>query len=136
VDGSILAQLGVTDMYFPIQNILLMPDRAPNKHAPLDLTALGQLTFEAVSFERFPCLRMAFEAARAGGTAPAVLNAANEVAVSAFLERRMRFGGIARVIEETLRRHKPGPADTLEAVEAADAWARQMAGQIVDGGGV
>lgn len=132
VDGSVIAQMGVTDMYFPIQNILLTPDRAPNKHDPLDLAALGTLTFEPVSLERFPCLRLAFEAAREGGTAPVVLNAANEIAVERFLAGAIRFGRIAEIIEQTLAAHTTIAADTLETIEEADIWAREEATRVAN----
>ena len=101
-DGSVLAQLGNPDMRTPIAHALAWPERIPSGVAPLDFVSTSRLDFEAPDFERFPCLRLGFEAARAGGTAPAVLNAANEVAVDAFLNRRLRFTAIAPVAEATV----------------------------------
>ncbi len=132
VDGSVLAQMGLTDMYFPIQNVLLAPNRLANKYESLDLTRMGSLNFEPVSFERFPCLRLAYEAAREGGTAPAVLNAANEVAVDGFLNGRIQFGSIPKIIERVLGASDTQTADSLEAIEAADVWARNRAYELFD----
>ncbi|MEY4166230.1 MAG: 1-deoxy-D-xylulose-5-phosphate reductoisomerase [Blastocatellia bacterium] len=124
VDGSIIAQLGVTDMRHAIQYALTWPDRRPSALPPLDLAALSRLEFFAPDFDRFPCLRLAYDALRAGGTMPAVLNAANEVAVSAFLEERITFGRIAVLIEEACAEHSPRPVTDLQTVLTADAWAR------------
>ena len=124
VDGSIIAQLGVTDMRHAIQYALTWPERRPSVLPPLDLAALSRLEFFAPDFDRFPCLRLAYDALRAGGTMPAVLNAANEVAVSAFLEERITFGRIAGLIEDACAAHTPRPVADLETVLAADAWAR------------
>jgi 1-deoxy-D-xylulose-5-phosphate reductoisomerase len=128
VDGSILAQLGVTDMRHAIQYALTYPARRPSVLPPLDLASLGRLEFFAPDNERFPCLRLAYQALRVGGTMPAVLNAANEVAVGSFLEGRISFGEIARVIERTCGAHESSPARDLETVLAADRWARDWAG--------
>ncbi len=128
VDGSILAQLGVTDMRHAIQYALTYPARRPSVLPPLDLASLGRLEFFAPDNERFPCLRLAYHALRVGGTMPAVLNAANEVAVGSFLEGRISFGEIARVIERTCGAHESSPARDLETVLAADRWARDWAG--------
>ncbi|MGA1367062.1 MAG: 1-deoxy-D-xylulose-5-phosphate reductoisomerase [Blastocatellia bacterium] len=128
VDGSILAQMGLTDMRHAIQYALTYPSRRPSVLPPLDLAGLGRLEFFAPDEERFPCLRLAYHALRVGGTMPAVLNAANEVAVSAFLEGRISFGEIARVIEQTCSAHEALPARDLETVLAADRWAREWAG--------
>jgi 1-deoxy-D-xylulose-5-phosphate reductoisomerase len=124
VDGSIIAQLGVTDMRHAIQYALTWPDRRPSLLPPLDLAALSRLEFFAPDFERFPCLRLAYEALRAGGTMPAVLNAANEIAVNAFLAEQIPFGGIARLIEGACAAHTPQPVLDLETVLSADGWAR------------
>ncbi len=125
-DGSMLAQLGVTDMYFPIAYALGYPDRMLNtRFAPLDLMKLAPLTFEAFDPEVFRCPGFAYEAARLGQTYPAVLNAANEVAVEMLLEDRIRFTEIPELIADALEAHEPAQADTLEAIEAADLWARQ-----------
>ena len=124
-DGSVLAQLGIPDMRTAIAYALSCPERLP-LHQPLpDWAALGALTFEAPDLARFPCLALAFEAGRAGGTLPAVLNAANEVAVQAFLERRIGFAAIARCVGGALEAHRPGAGDDLDEILAADGWARR-----------
>jgi 1-deoxy-D-xylulose-5-phosphate reductoisomerase len=105
VDGSVLAQMGNPDMRTPIAHALAWPDRTDAGVAPLDLFEVARLDFEAPDFGRFPCLRLAFEALRGGGDLPAVLNAANEIAVQAFLEERIPFTGIPRLIERALERH-------------------------------
>jgi 1-deoxy-D-xylulose-5-phosphate reductoisomerase len=126
-DGSVLAQLSHPDMRVPIAHALGFPDRIASGVAPLDLVRLGRLSFEAPDLERFPCLGLAGDAARAGGTAPAVLNAANEIAVAAFLAGRLNFDGIAGVIEGVLQQHATGPVTSLDVALAADAWARARA---------
>lgn len=127
VDGSVIAQLGVPDMKIPIAYALTWPDRLPVEAPVLDLFELRRLTFFPPDMEKFPCLRLAYEACREGGTAPAVLNAADEVAVHAFLEHRLAFTDIPRLIESLLNRHQGGAATTLEAVLDADRWAREEA---------
>jgi 1-deoxy-D-xylulose-5-phosphate reductoisomerase len=127
VDGSVLAQLSNPDMRVPIAHALGFPDRMESGARQLDLGAVGSLSFERPDEERFPCLPLAYQALRAGGTAPALLNAANEVAVEAFLAGRLRFTAIAQVIEETLQRLPGGPAQDLQAVIDADARARHAA---------
>jgi 1-deoxy-D-xylulose-5-phosphate reductoisomerase len=129
VDGSVLAQLGNPDMRTPIANALAWPERIDSGVAPLDLFAIARLDFQAPDEQRFPCLRLSREAADAGGSAPALLNAANEVAVAAFLERRIRFPEIASMIEHVLDHESVVAVDTLEAVFAADHQARLLAGQ-------
>jgi 1-deoxy-D-xylulose-5-phosphate reductoisomerase len=126
-DGATLAHLGYPDMRVPISYALHHPDRVDVPLAPLDLVALGKLTFEAVDEETFRCVRLARDAARAGGTAPCTLNAANEIAVHAFLEGRLRFVEIAAVIEETLARAPTGPVHSFESLGEADARARTIA---------
>ena len=130
-DGASLAHLGYPDMRVPIAYALHHPDRVDVPVDTLDLAALGSLTFEAPDLEAFPCLRVAGEAARAGGTAPCILNAANEVAVHAFLGGRLSFMGIPAVIEETLTRLGSGPVHSFESLYAADAEARRTAGELV-----
>jgi 1-deoxy-D-xylulose-5-phosphate reductoisomerase len=124
VDGSIIAQLGVTDMRHAIQYALTYPERLPAELPPLDLTLLGKLEFFAPDTEKFPCLALAYDALRRGGTAPAVLNAANEVAVAAFLDEKIKFGDIPRLIRAACEAHTPQPASSLETALAADQWAR------------
>ena len=131
-DGSSLAHLGHPDMRVAIAYALHHPDRATLPLQPLDLVALGQLTFEAPDLDAFPCLRLAREAAATGGTAPCVLNAANEVAVHAFLNGRLSFLGIPAVIEETLAELGSIPVHSFDALYAADADARALAGAAVE----
>jgi 1-deoxy-D-xylulose-5-phosphate reductoisomerase len=130
-DGAMLAHLGPPDMRIAISYALHGGDSVGLAIAPLDLTALGALTFEPVDLEAFPCLRLAGEAAREGGTAPCVLNAANEVAVHAFLEGRLRFLEIPAVIEETLSELGSEPVRAFESLYDADRQARALAGQTV-----
>jgi 1-deoxy-D-xylulose-5-phosphate reductoisomerase len=127
LDGSMIAQLSHPDMRVPIAHALGFPERIESGARPLDLGALGQLTFEKPDHARFPCVRLAYDALRTGGTAPAVLNAANEVAVDAFLAGRLQFTGIAPVIEETLAHVAGGSGETLERMMQADAQARRVA---------
>jgi 1-deoxy-D-xylulose-5-phosphate reductoisomerase len=127
VDGSVLAELGHPDMRTPIAHALAWPERIESGVESLDLIRLGQLDFEAPDPVRFPCLRLAQAAARAGGSMPAVLNAANEVAVAAFLDGRLNFTGIPAVIEDVLQMHGTTTLVTLDDVQAVDAWARAAA---------
>ncbi len=129
IDGSVVAQLGVPDMRGPISYALAYPDRLPVPLPPLDLCALSGLTFLAPDHERFPAVSLAYRAARAGGSLPAVLNAANEVAVAAFLAGRLPFTGIPAVIEAAMDEHVPVPLRDLADVLAADAEGRRLAGQ-------
>ncbi|MDD2159619.1 1-deoxy-D-xylulose-5-phosphate reductoisomerase [Pseudomonas sp. MIL19] len=129
VDGSVLAQLGNPDMRTPITHALAWPERIDSGVAPLDLFAVARLDFQAPDEQRFPCLRLAREAAQVGGTAPAMLNAVNEVAVAAFLERRIRFPEIARMIEDVLHTEPALAVESLDAVLAADSRARDLAEQ-------
>ena len=127
VDGSMLAQLGPSDMRVPIAHCLAWPDRMATPMPPLDLVALGRLDFEEADPVRFPALRLAREALDAGGARPAILNAANEVAVAAFLARRIGFLEIAAIVADTLVRYDPPAPRTLDEVLAVDAEARRMA---------
>jgi 1-deoxy-D-xylulose-5-phosphate reductoisomerase len=129
VDGSVLAQLGNPDMRTPISHALAWPERIDSGVAPLDLFAIARLDFQAPDEQRFPCLRLAREAAQAGGTAPAMLNAANEVAVAAFLERRIRFPEIASIIEDVLHAEPAQAVENLDTVLVADGRARGLAEQ-------
>jgi 1-deoxy-D-xylulose-5-phosphate reductoisomerase len=130
-DGSMLAQLGNPDMRTPIAHALGWPERIASGVESLDIVRIGKLEFESPDIERFPALRLARIAAEAGGTAPAVLNAANEIAVSAFLNGRLAFVEIPRVIENVLSQHSVRSATSLEDVMAADAWARAQAQLII-----
>ena len=131
IDGSIIAQLGVTDMRLMIQYALTYPDRLPTDLPALGLDKLARLEFFEPDFERFPCLRLAYEAMREGGTMPAAMSAANEVAVASFLDRRISFMEIPRVIEASMRAHNTQPCSSIEAVLEADRWARQKAEAVV-----
>jgi len=124
VDTSVMAQLGNPDMRVPIQYALTYPDRVSSPASPLDLIKHGTLHFREMSFERYPCLRLAYEAGRAGGTATAVFNAANEIAVSRFLQGEISFLAIEETIEKVLSKHEPIPSPGLETILEADAWAR------------
>jgi 1-deoxy-D-xylulose-5-phosphate reductoisomerase len=130
-DGSVVAQLGAPDMRTPIACALAWPERIESGAAPLDFTALGGLEFERLDTSRFPAVGLAREAIRRGGTAPAVLNAANEVAVEAFLDRRLPFTGIAEVIEQVLGEMDAQPLASLEQVYAVDVEARALAARFV-----
>ena len=132
-DGSCLAQMAAPDMRLPIQYALLYPDRVPGPATKLDLARAGVLTFEEPDTGRFPCLSLAYEAARAEGTAPVTLNAADEVAVSAFLAERISFGDIARVIEAVAGAEPALPVPDVQAIFAADARARAKARDVIDG---
>lgn len=132
-DGSVLAQMGNPDMRTPIAHALFWPERAISGAARLDLAGIGRLDFEPADPVRFPCLRLGYEAVRAGGTAPAIMNAANEAAVAAFLAGRIRFGDIPRIIETTLARRTHREATTLEIVLEDDRAAREIAGELVEG---
>ena len=124
IDGSVLAQLSVTDMCFPIQYAVTYPERMPSGLPPLDLAKLGNLSFEAPDEKRFPALRLAREAGEAGGTLPGVFNAANEVAVEAFLEERISFSRIWGIVEEVMQGHRTEKNPSLSAIVSADEWAR------------
>jgi 1-deoxy-D-xylulose-5-phosphate reductoisomerase len=134
VDGSVLAQLGVPDMRLPIAYALTYPRRLPLNSSPLNLCQLGQLTFEEPDLKKFPGLTLGYAAARAGGTMPAVLNAANEEAVAAFLEGRLTFLGIPRVVERTMAAHQVQPLTDLEQVLAVNHWARDFARSLISQG--
>ena len=124
VDGSLLAQLGVPDMRLPIQFALSYPERLPGITPSLDLAALGTLHFQALPPARFPCLELARAALAAGGTAPAAMNAADEIAVTWFLEGRIKFGRIPQVVEEGLRSHEVRAGSSIEEVLAVDSEVR------------
>jgi 1-deoxy-D-xylulose-5-phosphate reductoisomerase len=127
VDGSVLAQLGAPTMELPILYALTHPARIPDAAPPFDPVGFGALTFEHLDVERFPAFRLGMEAARVGETAPAVYNAANEIAVENFLAGNLPFGGIAGAIEAALTKHSPGRLDSLAAVLEADRQGRAVA---------
>jgi len=127
IDGSVLAQLSVTDMCFPIQYAVTFPERMPSGLPPLDLAKLGSLTFEAPDEKRFPALRLAREAGEAGGTLPGVFNAANEVAVEAFLAEQIPFPRIWGIVEEVMQKHIHISLPDLDAIIDSDRWARSEA---------
>jgi 1-deoxy-D-xylulose-5-phosphate reductoisomerase len=126
-DGSVLAQLGIPDMRIPISYALAFPERLPNALPSLNLFDIQTLSFYPPDFQRFPCLQLAFDAARAGGTMPAVLNAANEVAVQAFLDETIAFLDIPTVIEAVMAQHAPEPMSDASVAIHADQWARECA---------
>ena len=127
VDGSIIAQMGVTDMRHAIQYALTYPSRQENCTPPLDLAALSRMDFEEPDLDRFPCLTLAYDALRIGGTMPAVLNAANEIAVQAFLDGKIRLCEIAVINQSVMNDHKSRPADSIEVILETDTWARSRA---------
>ncbi len=130
-DGSVMAQLGLPDMRTPISYAMQYPGRIPLELPSLDLAEVGKLTFYHPDTDRFPCLALGYEALRVGGTMPATLNAANEVAVAAYLQEGIRFGDIAHVIRSTMEAHSTRELRSLEDALEADAWARQKAGELV-----
>ncbi len=132
LDGSIIAQMGVTDMKHAIQYALTYPARAKNCLPPIDFAEISKLTFENPDFERFPNLTLAYRALKKGGTAPAALNASNEIAVQAFLDGKIRLSDIAEINGQILNAHVPIPADSLEIVVEADVRARGDADAFVD----
>jgi 1-deoxy-D-xylulose-5-phosphate reductoisomerase len=131
-DGSLVAQLSTPDMRLPIQLALGYPDRLGAGVQPLDLAALGALTFEPLDGDAFPALDLAYRAGRAGGTYPAVLNAANETAVHAFLDGHLPLTAIAEVVEATLDAHEPATVVSVVSLERADGWARRQAAELLD----
>ena len=130
-DGSLIAQMGITDMRLPIQYAFSYPDRWDAPVPFLDLTRAGQLEFQAPAWDDFPCLRLAYRALDAERSLPIVLNAANEVAVAAFLEGRLGFTAIPSIIADTMDAHVPMPTDTLTAVRDVDRWAHDYATDLV-----
>ena len=132
IDGSLIAQLGMPDMKLPIAYALSFPERMPSMDLPLNLLTVGPLEFFPPDFDKFPNMRLAYEAGRQGGTMPAVLNAANEVAVQAFIEKRIRFPQITDVIEAALSRHSIDKIVTVEDVLRADIWAREIGREFIN----
>lgn len=130
-DGSVLAQLGTADMRIPIANGIAFPERIDSGAATLDLVALGSLDFAAPDYERFPCLKLGIDAAVEGGTAPTLLNAANEIAVQAFLDQRIGFTDIARLNAQVLSKIPCEPASSLAIIRHADLQARTMTNELI-----
>lgn len=132
VDGTVLAQMGNPDMRIPIAHAMAWPERFDSGAAPLNIFDVKHMDFEQPDLQRFPCLRLAIEAVEAGGIMPAVLNAANEIAVAAFLDEKVRFTDIPFIIEQSMHKFEADPADTLDIVLAADSKAREVAERIVE----
>lgn len=127
IDGTILAQIGEHDMRIPIQYALFYPNRTVNSFPRLDLTKIGQLTFKKANFDKFPCIKLAYKALELGGTMPAVLNGANEIAVNAFLNNKINFLAIPIIIQNTMKEHKPKYNPNINDILDADYWAREKA---------
>jgi 1-deoxy-D-xylulose-5-phosphate reductoisomerase len=132
IDGSIIAQMGITDMRLMIQYALTFPDRLTAQLPALNFEKMSKLEFFEPDFERFPCLRLAYEAMREGGTMPAAMSAANEIAVAAFLSRCIKFMDIPRIIEDTMLAYEKQSCSNIEAVLEADRWARAHADMLVN----
>ena len=133
-DGAVMAQLGVPDMKTPIAYALSWPERLPLDQPPLDLCDQGNLSFSEPDIERFPCLQLAYDALAMGGTIPAVMNAANEVAVEAFLNNQLSFLEISQVIEKTMQQHQGEDLVTVDQALHADLWGRHKAHELINGG--
>ena len=127
IDGTILAQIGEHDMRIPIQYALFYPNRTINNFSRLELTKIGQLTFKKPNFDKFPCIKLAYQALELGGTMPAVLNGANEIAVNAFLNSKISFSAIPIIIQNTMKEHKPKYNPNINDILDADYWAREKA---------
>jgi 1-deoxy-D-xylulose-5-phosphate reductoisomerase len=136
IDGSVLAQLGNPDMRTPIAHGLAWPQRLPSGVADLNLSEIAELTFEQPDLTKFPCLQLAYNAAQAGGDAPAVLNAANEVAVQAFLDTRVGFSAIPQIVEKTLESFDFYEPESLAAVQESDSRARVTAEAVIKDSGL
>ena len=133
IDGSVLAQLSHSDMCFPIQYAVTWPERVSNSLRPLDFSELAKLEFEAPRTDDFPALNLARRAGEQGGALPAILNAANEVAVQAFLQRTLSFPGIWETVAQVMDQHTPLESPTLEEIVSADQWARALATELIQG---
>jgi 1-deoxy-D-xylulose-5-phosphate reductoisomerase len=131
-DGSTLAQLSYSDMCFPIQYAVTWPDRVANSLPPLDFSTLRKLEFEVPRFDDFPALNLARQAGETGGTLPAVMNAANEIAVAAFLDRQLRFPQIWEIVRQVMNRHQTVAHPDLDGILQADQWARAEGTKIVE----
>jgi 1-deoxy-D-xylulose-5-phosphate reductoisomerase len=133
VDGTVLAQMGCPDMRIPIAHALAYPERFGSGATPLDIFAVKHMDFEPADLARFPCLCLAYEAIQTGGTMPTILNAANDIAVEAFLNEQIRFTDIPAVIEKTMQTIPMQAADSLETILATDEQARTVANQVIQG---
>ncbi|MDX2494180.1 MAG: 1-deoxy-D-xylulose-5-phosphate reductoisomerase [Desulfuromusa sp.] len=133
-DGAVMAQLGIPDMKTPIAYALSWPERLPLTQQPLDLCGIGKLSFSEPNLDHFPCLQLAYDALAMGGTVPAVMNAANEVAVEAFLNHKLSFLGIAKVIEKVMLQHQSEDLTTVDQALHADRWGRYEAQELISGG--
>jgi 1-deoxy-D-xylulose-5-phosphate reductoisomerase len=131
-DGSVKAHLGATDMRIPIQYALSFPDRWEAPLAPVDFAGIGRLDFEDPDPTTFRCLALALEAGRTGGTLPAAMNAANEMAVAAFLERKLPFTGIDHIVATVMDEHDTETVESFEQLETVDTWARERARKVLD----
>jgi 1-deoxy-D-xylulose-5-phosphate reductoisomerase len=131
VDTSIIAQMGIPDMRVPIAYALTYPDRYESDLPSLDLSSIGNLTFEAPDFDRFPCLKLAMDAIEMGQTIPAVLNAANEIAVQAFLDELITYKDISEIIRMVMYNHRPVPLQEMQDVLDADLWAREETTKLI-----
>ncbi len=127
IDGTILAQISEHDMKIPIQYALFYPNRISNNFSRLELTKIGQLTFKKPNFDKFPCIKLAYQALELGGTMPAVLNGANEIAVNAFLNSQINFSAIPTIIQNTMKEYKPKYNPNINDILDADYWAREKA---------
>ncbi|MFH1905537.1 MAG: 1-deoxy-D-xylulose-5-phosphate reductoisomerase [bacterium] len=125
IDGSVFALLGIPDMKMPIQYALTYPERMPTQLEPLDLTKISRFHFSAPNFDKFPCLKLAYEAGTIGGTMPAVLNSANDVAVNLFLKKKIKFPDIPQIIEKVMNKHNVIQNPCLDDIFESDAWARK-----------
>lgn len=132
IDGSVIAQMSVPDMRIPIAYALSYPERISLKCKKASPKTFGELTFQDADFDRFPALGLAYEALAKGGTMPAVMNAANEIAVNAFLEGRLKFSGIVELVKQVMELHTPLSGDTIEEVLDSDAWARKASNLMID----
>ncbi|MCL2335652.1 MAG: 1-deoxy-D-xylulose-5-phosphate reductoisomerase, partial [Endomicrobia bacterium] len=133
VDGSVLAQMSNPDMRLPIQYALTYPERTGSNIEPLNLAKAGKLEFYSPDFERFPCLKLAYRAAKTGHTMPAVMSAANEAAVAAFLNKDIKFTDIAVIVEKTMSAHKVDKNSSVDGFVEADAWARIYSKNLIKG---
>ena len=131
IDHSTIAQLGLPDMRVPIQFALFYPERTHNSYKSLSLTDIGNLTFEKPDMEVFKCLRLAFDALKAGGTMPAVLNASNEVCVDLFLNKKISFLDIGNINEQVMLKHSPVKIDSIETILDAEEWTRRTIVQLI-----